>query len=472
MFQIADYVWHIVAFDLLLGALALWALPAVLARRWQMPETADWRLLGWKPMGVVFGKQGFKYVRKGEEQDGHILVLGGSGSGKTSCLAVPSLLSWRSAAFAVDIKGELYQKTRWKRRRIKAFNPLDKNAYGYNPFYLLDQSDNPVSAARQIVLALIDQPADMREPFWVQASQNLFTGCILHFYQKGRSFIQTVEAIQDLPPADLIGEIAKSQSVYARRFVSQFVGMDVKTIAGVYSELSNKLAVFATDPLLQDCLSRERCIRPDDLEEGSDVYLLLPEDKLEAWRGLLALIVNQFLRHFERRQEGDSPLRPILFLLDEFPRLGKVDAVKGLATLRSRKVTICLLVQSLAQLDFLYGKSYRQVIADNCAYKAVLNATDAETQEYFSRLVGTADRLRQTNSTSFRADGRDIAGTGRSETAVEKRLVKPEEFATLRDVVLLSPHGYCRIRKTSCYRERAFREPRAAAVLRQENREN
>ena len=175
---------------------------------------------------------------------------------------------------------------------------------------------------------------------------------------------------------------------------------------------------------------------------------------MEAWQGLLSLIVNQFLRHFERRGEGQS--EPVLFLLDEFPRLGKVEAVKGLATLRSKGVTICLLVQSLAQLDYIYGRSYRQVIADNCAYKVILNATDAETQEYFSRLVGTGEKPRITQTISY-AESEDVLGYSASETSVEKRLIKPEEFATLPLVVLLSPYGFSLVQKNPYYKERIFR---------------
>jgi type IV secretion system protein VirD4 len=456
MFQLPNLIWYIFLCDLLLAVLALWGLPRLLQKRWSSSGSVDWRLLEYKPHGFVFGKRSFRYVCKKENIDGHILVLGGSGSGKTSCLAVPSLLSWRSRVFAVDIKGELYQKTAWKRGWIKAFNPLDPKSCGYNPFYILDQSDNLVGAARQIVLSLINQPADVRDPFWVQAAQNLFTGSILHFYHLGYSFIKMVKAIQDLKPSSLVKQIAESPSQDARRFIGQFLDMDVKTLAGIYAELSNKLAIFATDPLLQECLSRERFIRPDDLEEGRDIYLLLPEDKLEAWQGLLTLIVNQFLRRFEQRKEGKG--EPILFLLDEFPRLGKIEAVKGIATLRSKKVTICLLVQSLAQLDFLYGKSYRQVIVDNCAYKAILNATDADTQEYFSRLVGTMEQPRLTQTTNFKNDTQEIQGKGTSETTIEKRLVKPEKFATLDEIVLLSPFGFCWVKKTSCYRVRAFQK--------------
>ena len=93
------------------------------------------------------------------------------------------------------------------------------------------------------------------------------------------------------------------------------------------------------------------------------------------------------LTHFEQRNETNA--QPILFLLDEFPRLGKISAMlDGLATLRSKKISICLIIQSLAQLDTIYGQNERKVILDTCAYKAILGVTDADTQEYFSRLCG------------------------------------------------------------------------------------
>src|SRR5512138_2098341 len=97
---------------------------------------------------------------------------------------------------------------------------------------------------------------------------------------------------------------------------------------------------------------------------------------------------GMFLNHFERRHESNDT--PILFLLDEFARFGKLEGiVHGLATLRSKKITICILIQSLAQLDATYGQEQRKIIADNCGYKAILRATDADTQRYFSQLVGT-----------------------------------------------------------------------------------
>jgi type IV secretion system protein VirD4 len=57
------------------------------------------------PIGFVFGKLGNEYITKKEDMDGHILVVGGAGSGKTSCVAIPSLWAWRKRVFCIDIKG-------------------------------------------------------------------------------------------------------------------------------------------------------------------------------------------------------------------------------------------------------------------------------------------------------------------------------------------------------------------------------
>ena len=59
------------------------------------------------PRGVFFGTRGNQYIIKHEDIDGHVLVVGTPGSGKSSCIAIPTLQHWKNAVFAVDIKGEL-----------------------------------------------------------------------------------------------------------------------------------------------------------------------------------------------------------------------------------------------------------------------------------------------------------------------------------------------------------------------------
>lgn len=403
--------------------------------------------------GVFFGRRGQKYITKKETEDGHILVIGGPGSGKSACVAIPTIITWHDRIFAIDIKGELAQKSK---RVCRIFNPLDPKALGYDPFYNLKHSNNRVADAKEIALSLIPLPADVKDPYWKESAQNLLTACILHFSSLNFSFIDTMTAIQSQPVLELVEEIYQNtKDNNARRFINQFVGLDPKTLSGIFTELSNKIMIFATDPHLQTALSKSENIKPSDLERGEDVFLSIKEEKLEQWKGLLNLIVQQFLKHFERRTDDEAD--PVLFLLDEFARLGKIDAIaNGLATLRSKKVHICLITQSLAQLDDEYGKSKRQVIVDCCSYRAILNATDADTQEYFSRLVGTYEKEKVTNSASYEQFTKIGRGTGTSRSTEDKRIIKPEEFAYLKDIVLITPHGHMRVEKMYYFKERLF----------------
>ena len=409
-------------------------------------------LLNVKAQGFVFGEyhqflRKSQYFCKPEQTDGHILIVGGAGSGKSTGLAIPSLRAWQQRIFAIDIKGELSAATTDKPAMRKVFNPIQPDSWGYDPYYLLHHSDNPAQAAKEIAAAIIPEPANVKDPFWVQAAQNLLTGFLLHFHHNGYSFVDTIAEIFNEPVAYYVDVIFKhTTNKAAKVHMSQFVGMEGKTLAGIFSELSNHITLFTTDEYIKAALSKENTICPDDLENGFDVFLSIPEDKLDQWKPLFTLITNQFLKHFERRPDKNAT--PILFLLDEFPRLGKIESIAtGLTTLRSKKITIALIIQSLAQLDCLYGHDQRRVILDNCSYKAILGAQDAETQEYFSRLVGTKEATRQGESTSYTPDRDEERGYTVSQHVIDRRIIQPHEFATLGDVVLLTPWGYCRAGK-------------------------
>jgi len=415
------------------------------------------------PKGFVFGKDLYRgdYLCKAEEKDGHIMVVGGAGSGKTSCLAIPSLIAWQKRVFAIDIKGELYRKTGKKRTSAKVFNPMDSNSYGYDPFYLLSKSDSVEQEIAEISIALIAIPPDTKDSFWLESARNVLTGALIHFHSEGLSFVQAVSTILETPVNRLLNQVYKND--LSKRYVTRCMEMRDETLGNIMNELGNNISIFATDKNIQKVFSKPVIITPQDLENGFDVFLSIPEDKLRQWKGLLTLIVSQFLNHFERRP--DSKATPVLFLLDEFPRLGKVAAISdALATLRSKKITICLIIQSLAQLDVIYGKPSRQVISDNCSYKAILRATDADTQAYFSRLVGTYEKVKESRSESKSPITGITRGKSISTSLEDKPIIRPEEFATLDNIVLLTPDGFQRAVKTPYYKTSAFSLPEAHII--------
>ncbi|MCL2198867.1 MAG: type IV secretory system conjugative DNA transfer family protein [Defluviitaleaceae bacterium] len=379
-----------------------------------------------------------RYVGKPQEKDGHVLVVGGAGSGKSSCIAIPSLETWKGTIFAIDIKGELSEH--WNnipspKRDFKIFNFSKEESYSrYDPFYFLRQSEEEdlIQNAREISQAIIQVPPSVLEPFWLQAAQHVLTATILYGYGNNLSFIETMQLIQTRPIWKLIEDIANSNNEYAKMHINQFIesdfvketfdleGIDLelfsgedisslkpklinlselsdsKMLAGISAELSSKIMVFATDPRIKSSFSpSDMSIRWEDLETHN-VFMRIAEDKLGQWDGAITLMLTQLIRTLERRPDKYSTegkkkkLPPILLLLDEFPRLGKVDVIQNaISTLRSKGVTICLTIQSLAQLDKTYGRDTRRIIVDNCQYKAILGVTDSENQKIFSEMVGS-----------------------------------------------------------------------------------
>jgi hypothetical protein len=157
-------------------------------------------------------------------------------------------------------------------------------------------------------------------------------------------------------------------------------------------------------------------------------------------------------RRPDKSTEEDKKLPPVLLLLDEFPRLGKIDAIRGaLATLRSKGVTICLMVQSLAQLDEIYGRDARRTILDNCPYKAILNVTDADSQKYFSDLSGSSEVEKKGYNVSYDPDSGLEVGTSDNYSLRREPIIYPHEFAKLHDIVLMTPRGFCRVDKAPYY---------------------
>ena len=112
-------------------------------------------------------------------------------------------------------------------------------------------------------------------------------------------------------------------------------------------------------------------------------------------------------------------------------------------------------MQSKSQLDAIYGQEIAKVIADNCSYKAILKASEPDTQEWCSKLVGTYDKKKV--SSNYNADVMGVGkGQGTSSSTEEKRIIKPEEFAYLTDVVFVFPTGYKRLKKANYYEDSTF----------------
>ena len=422
-----------------------------------------------------------RYVGKPQDYDGHVMVVGGAGSGKSSCIVIPTLETWGGTFFAIDIKGEL--TAHWNRlegaaghKPAKIFNLSNERSIfsTYDPFHFMrqDWEDNLVQNAREIAHAIIPLPPSVTEPFWIQSAQHVLTAALLHGFGIGASFNATLTRIQTTPIWELIDEISKGDNLAAQMHINQFSGIENpsenKMLTGISAELSNKVMIFVTDLRIKDALSpSDELMKWEDLETHN-IFMTIAEDKLGQWDGAISMLLTQLIRTLERRPDrySDDGLNntPVLLLLDEFPRLGKVGMIENaVSTLRSKGVTICLVMQSLAQLDRTYGKVSRQIIVDNCQYKAILNVTDSENQKIFSDMIGSITVTSGTISLDSNKDNSDYTlQFGESREPI----LHPHELATLEDVVLMTPKGFCRVTKAPYYNEPRRGKP---VIINQDN---
>lgn len=414
--------------------------------------------------GVVFGvKHGVNsdiFIGMSQGNEGNIVVIGGNASGKSSGIAKPTIATWKGAMCITDIKGELsefYAKLFEQgsvTRPYIIFDPLQEDGIGYDPFGWMsqDREENLIKNVWELTMAIIPNMSTDKDPFWHESEQATLAAGLLYYHKMGLGFSQAVNMIMASSATLLYQKIYTDGDETQKMLIGESSAMDPKTVASIDRGLRNKLMLFATDPYINNAFCGKRegasCFTWDDLDKYN-IFLRIPEDRIEQWSGAINLMYTQLIRHLERRpdkysSEGASNVQTLL-LMDEFARFGKLEMITdAMSTLRSKSVNICLILQSMAQLDKFYGKYDRRIIFDNSQFKVILSATDAETQQYLSNLIGTRKTIQRSLSENY-DEFDEFVGYGKQLCETRELEVYPHELATLKDVLLLTPWGFCRV---------------------------
>lgn len=148
------------------------------------------KLVPGENMEFFFGKADgeYGYVGKSDAEDGHVLVVGESGRGKTMSMVIPTMGTWGGIQIILDVKGNLpgYWKklNNRKGKRVMVFEPGSPDSCRYDPFIFLRHGGekNLAGNARDLALALIPLLPSVTDPVWIQVSQNFLTGAFIYSY--------------------------------------------------------------------------------------------------------------------------------------------------------------------------------------------------------------------------------------------------------------------------------------------------
>ena len=401
-----------------------------------------------------------QYYGKPLSKDGHVLVLGQSGSGKTSCLINPTMQTLAGSVVYFDPKGEILESYRMlvgnkPHQKCLIFSPYDQTLCNcwYNPYAPME--NDPANKANELAKILIPEHDNDTNQIWRETAVAVLSGAILHYQSLGLSFAETMKAISDSNVPGLIDEIMTKGDEDAKSFVTKLSDMDEKVITGIGMELSS-LAQFTSSEAFRYALSTEGGTKEkEELNwkvlngyEPVTVFLVLPEDKLCSLGPLFRLMIDQLITSLTRREKRTYDrfeLPPVTVILDEFPLLGCLPSLEhGLSTLRCRGVTMILLIQSLASLERYYGEPAARVIIENCEYKCIFGSTDVNSQKYLADLVGTSIMRRRSGSISASTSGLSIS-TG--YTLERDAIIQPHMFHTLKNVVICTPYGVFEAKK-------------------------
>lgn len=215
--------------------------------------------------------------------------------------------------------------------------------------------------------------------------------------------------------------------------------------------------VHFSNPILDELLSKGGdCINIEDLENGSDIYLQISQEHLDAYAPLFTLLIQSFSTAFTKRPDSSTGVknRPILMLMDEFPQLTFSYKMinRNLSTLRSKSVICMIIQQNLSQLEHRYQATGARSIIGNCNYQVILGSNDINSSETFSKMFGSKKILRISNSVSHSKQ----TTTGKSVQEVETRVFPPEHFGDLPSkskMILYAKGKYAEITKLNCYKD-------------------
>lgn len=407
------------------------------SQHWRSP--LERRELAYRPKtqahGVLVGKK-FGLVAYSPEQDeGHILVLGPSGTGKTSALLIPTLRSWQGTALVVDISGDIASHVDTPNKIV--FDPTSGDCIPYDVFASVDAAPDETEKQErleQLAYLLLPDKANDSEAgvFFTTNGRKMLSAALICYYTLGWDFVSICEHFLSHDWRSLLNDIAKQENQTANMFISSFVGASEKNTAGCKQSADDAIKLFAMNTKIKNALRKApsygKSISPATLEHNS-IYIYIPDEKLKIYGDLLRIITAQSMEYFSSRPKENQQM--ILFCLDEFASFGRLQITEALRKLRKRHIRIMVLTQSLADLDMIYGRDERKAMMGNFKFTILLGCKGTETQEYFSKMIGERKPLLNTDPDKKNSP-----------------IIKPEDLAHLgQDLFVLSDDGAVRLKK-------------------------
>lgn len=381
---------------------AQWGSPAQMNRKYADRIPTQNKIL---TQNVSVGLDGRRHRR-----NLNTLVCGGSGAGKTRFFAKPNLCQANSSYVVLDPKGELLRDTGnlllAKGYDIKVLDLINmEKSHCYNPFVYL-RSDNDIQRlVTNLFKNTTPKGSQSQDPFWDQAATMLLLALIFYLHYEAPPEEQNFPMVMEMIRA---GEVREDDETYksaldilferlemrnpehiALKYYRSYHSGSGKTLKSIQITLISRLEKFNLESLAS-------ITQNDELElwsigeKKTAVFAIIPDND-SSFSFLVGMLYTQLFQQLYYQADvihgGRLPVH-VHFLMDEFANVALPDEFdKLLSTMRSREISVSIIIQNLAQLKALFEKQWESIVG-NCDEFLYLGGNEQSTHEYVSKLLG------------------------------------------------------------------------------------
>ena len=354
---------------------------------------------------VAIGLDGRKHRR-----NLNTLVCGGSGAGKTRFFAKPNLCQANSSYVVLDPKGELLVSTgkllEAKGYSIRVLDLINMDrSHCYNPFVYLRDDNDIQRLVTNLFKNTTPKGSQSQDPFWDQAATMLLLALVFYLHYEAPPEEQNFPMVMEMIRA---GDVREDDDTYksaldilferlemrnpehiALKYYRNYHSGSGKTLKSIQITLISRLEKFNLDSLAS-------ITQNDELElwslgeQKTAIFAVIPDND-SSFNFLVGMLYTQLFQQLYHQADfihgGRLPV-PVHFLMDEFANVALPDEFdKLLSTMRSREISVSIIIQNLAQLKALFEKQWESIVG-NCDEFLYLGGNEQSTHEYVSKLLG------------------------------------------------------------------------------------
>ncbi len=338
------------------------------------------------------------------------LVIGGSGAGKTRFYAKPNILQCNTSFVCLDPKGELLRDTGNLLEKegyvIRVIDLIDMSkSHGYNPFAYIQDDKDVLKLITNLIRNTTPKGAQSNDPFWEKSETALLEALCLYLINEApeeeQNFSMVMEMIVAAEPKEddedyispldqLFIELEKdkpeSLALKQYKIYKQAAG---KTAKSILISVGVRLAAFNLESIAS--LTHYDELELEKMGERKTALFAVIPDNDSTFNFLIGMLYTQLFQMLYYSADiihhGELPI-PVHFMMDEFANVALPDEFdKLLATMRSRRIFVSIIIQSLAQIKALYKDAWESIVG-NCDELYYLGGNEQSTHKFMSEYLG------------------------------------------------------------------------------------